>query len=64
MGQTYKSKEKQWNETSTKAAVKEVLEDKKTLYKIALKYHISFSTLQRWLQECQGLHKCGKQVFV
>ena len=47
MGRTYKSKEKQWNETSTKAAVKEVLEDKKTLYKIALKYHISFSTLQR-----------------
>ena len=47
MDRTSKPKEKQWNETSTKAAVKEVLEDKKTLYKIALKYHISFSTLQR-----------------
>ena len=39
MGQTYKPKEKRWNETSIKAAIKEVLEDKKTLYKTALKYH-------------------------
>ena len=45
MGQTYKPKEKLWNETSVKAAVKEVFEDKKTLHKTALKYHVSFSTL-------------------
>ena len=45
MGQTYKPKEKLWNEASVKAAVKEVLKDKKTLHKTAFKYHISFSTL-------------------
>ena len=42
MGQIYKPKEKLWNETSVKAAIKELLEDKKTLYKTALKYQISF----------------------
>ena len=64
MGQTYNLQEKLWNETSVKAAIKEVLEDKKALHKTALKYHVSFSTLSRWVLECQGLHKCGKQVFV
>ena len=43
MGRTFKPKEKLWNETSVKAAIKEVLEDKKILNKTAL--------------ECQGLHK-------
>ena len=43
MGRTYKPNEKLWNETSVKVAVNKVLEDK-TLYKTALKYHISFST--------------------
>lgn len=46
MEQTYKPKTKLWNETSVEAAVKEVFEDKKALYKIALEY-ISFSTQQR-----------------
>ena len=57
MGWTFKPEEKLWNETSVKAAVKEVLEDKKILNKTALKYHISFSTLWRRVLECQGLHK-------
>ena len=47
MGRTYNLKEKLWNETSVKAAIKEVLEDKKTFQKTALKYHISCSTLSR-----------------
>lgn len=46
MEQTYKPKTKLWNETSVEAAVKEVFENKKALYKIALEY-ISFSTQQR-----------------
>ena len=42
MGQIYKPNEKLWNETAIKAAIKEVLEDKKTLHKTALKYLFHF----------------------
>ena len=54
MGRKYTPKEKLYNETTIKAVVKEVVNQGKTVYKTAPKYHMSVSMLRNRVLEYQG----------
>ena len=54
MGRTYKPKVKLYTEASINAAINEVININRTVYKTAKKYHMSISMLRRVLEK-QGL---------